>query len=51
MVENPEEPGTRQLFIHHENCVHCKACDIADPYQINIWTPPQGGEGHDYSKM
>ena len=21
----------RSCFIHHENCVHCKTCDIADP--------------------
>jgi Fe-S-cluster-containing hydrogenase component 2 len=20
--------------IHHENCVHCKTCDVADPYAI-----------------
>ena len=50
MVDN-KETGQRELFIHHENCVHCKTCDIADPYQIITWTTPEGGEGPDYSQM
>ena len=51
MVPDTERPGRKELFIHHENCVHCKTCDIADPYQVITWTPPQGGEGPDYSQM
>ena len=51
MVPDPEHPGSEKLFIHHENCVHCKTCDIADPYQIITWTPPEGGEGPDYTQM
>jgi electron-transferring-flavoprotein dehydrogenase len=51
MVPDTENPGQKKLFIHHENCVHCKTCDIADPYQIITWTPPEGGEGPDYTKM
>ncbi len=51
MVDDPDNPGARKLFIHHENCVHCKTCDIADPYQIITWTPPEGGEGPDYTQM
>jgi len=51
MVPDTERPGRKKLFIHHENCVHCKTCDIADPYQVITWTPPQGGEGPDYSQM
>jgi electron-transferring-flavoprotein dehydrogenase len=51
MVPDPEHAGRKKLFIHHENCVHCKTCDIADPYQIIDWTPPQGGEGPDYTQM
>ncbi|MCH7599618.1 MAG: electron transfer flavoprotein-ubiquinone oxidoreductase [Myxococcales bacterium] len=50
MVEN-KESGVKELFIHHENCVHCKTCDIADPYQIITWTTPEGGEGPDYTQM
>jgi electron-transferring-flavoprotein dehydrogenase len=51
MVEDPQFPGKKKLFIHHENCVHCKTCDIADPYQVITWTPPEGGEGPDYERM
>jgi electron-transferring-flavoprotein dehydrogenase len=51
MVEDTDNPGQNKLFIHHENCVHCKTCDIADPYQIITWTPPEGGEGPDYDQM
>jgi electron-transferring-flavoprotein dehydrogenase len=51
MVDDAEHPGRKKLFIHHENCVHCKTCDIADPYQVITWTPPEGGEGPDYQQM
>jgi len=51
MIDVPGKPGAKELFIHHENCVHCKTCDIADPYQIITWTTPQGGEGPDYTQM
>jgi electron-transferring-flavoprotein dehydrogenase len=51
MVDDTENPGSKKLFIHHENCVHCKTCDIADPYQVITWTPPEGGEGPDYTQM
>ncbi len=51
MVDDTENPGRKRLFIHHENCVHCKTCDIADPYQVITWTPPEGGEGPDYTQM
>jgi electron-transferring-flavoprotein dehydrogenase len=51
MVDDPDHAGKKKLFIHHENCVHCKTCDIADPYQIITWTPPEGGEGPDYTQM
>jgi electron-transferring-flavoprotein dehydrogenase len=51
MVDDGEHPGKKKLFIHHENCVHCKTCDIADPYQVITWTAPEGGEGPDYTRM
>jgi len=51
MVPDEQYPGRKKLFIHHENCVHCKTCDIADPYQVITWTPPEGGEGPDYTGM
>ena len=51
MVDDPQNPDRKKLLIHHENCVHCKTCDVADPYQVITWTPPEGGEGPDYTKM
>ena len=40
-----------ELVINFTNCVHCKTCDIADPYQIITWVPPEGGEGPVYINM
>ncbi len=40
-----------QLHLNFTNCVHCKTCDIMDPYQIIVWTPPEGGGGPDYKNM
>ncbi len=37
--------------INASNCVHCKTCDIADPYQIIEWTVPEGGGGPRYRDM
>jgi ferredoxin-like protein FixX len=33
------------VVINFSNCVHCKTCDVADPYQIIEWTVPEGGGG------
>lgn len=33
------------------NCIHCKACDLKDPTANINWTPPEGGDGPQYSKM
>ncbi|HEY8205220.1 MAG TPA: electron transfer flavoprotein-ubiquinone oxidoreductase [Pyrinomonadaceae bacterium] len=41
----------RQLQINLSNCVHCKTCDIMDPYQIINWVTPEGGGGPDYVGM
>src|SRR5580693_8200639 len=32
--------GQPKLKINFTNCVHCKTCDIADPYQIINWVVP-----------
>ena len=41
----------KRLQINASNCVHCKACDIMDPYQIIDWVPPEGGGGPSYEGM
>jgi electron-transferring-flavoprotein dehydrogenase len=43
--------GTKRLQINASNCVHCKTCDIMDPYQIIDWVPPEGGGGPQYEGM
>ncbi len=43
--------GGRRLQINASNCVHCKACDIKDPYGIITWTTPEGGSGPNYPNM
>lgn len=45
------EKGKPRLKINASNCVHCKTCDIADPYQIVNWVPPEGGGGPNYEGM
>ena len=42
------ERGGKKLQVNFSNCVHCKTCDIKDPYQIITWTPPEGGGGPNY---
>ena len=43
--------GRRRLQINAANCVHCKACDIKDPYGIITWTTPEGGSGPNYQGL
>ena len=43
--------GTPRLRINASNCVHCKTCDIMDPYQVITWVPPEGGGGPQYNEM
>jgi electron-transferring-flavoprotein dehydrogenase len=46
------EDGKPPRFqINHQNCVHCKTCDIKDPSQNINWVVPQGGEGPNYPNM
>ena len=46
------ENGTgKRLQINAANCVHCKTCDIKDPYQIITWVTPEGGAGPNYQNL
>jgi electron-transferring-flavoprotein dehydrogenase len=51
MVPDAGSPSGKRLQINASNCVHCKTCDIMDPYQIITWVPPEGGGGPNYGKM
>jgi len=46
-----ESSGSLKLKINFPNCVHCKTCDIADPYQVIDWVVPEGGGGPNYEGM
>ncbi len=46
-----DSAGGPRLQINASNCVHCKTCDIMDPYQIIDWVPPEGGGGPQYDGM
>ena len=48
IVQEPEGP---RLQINASNCVHCKTCDIMDPYAVITWVPPEGGGGPQYNGM
>lgn len=51
MVEASDVPNGKQIHVNFANCVHCKTCDIMDPYQVITWVPPEGGGGPNYDGM
>jgi electron-transferring-flavoprotein dehydrogenase len=51
VYEMVEDKSARRLQINFSNCVHCKTCDIMDPYQIINWVTPEGGGGPNYRNM
>ena len=51
MVEAADVPQGKQISLNPSNCVHCKTCDIMDPYEIITWVPPEGGGGPNYDGM
>ncbi len=51
MVDDDTAPNGKRISLNPANCVHCKTCDIQDPYQIITWVPPEGGGGPNYDGM
>ena len=51
VYEMAKDGAGQKLKINFANCVHCKTCDIADPYQIINWVVPEGGGGPNYEGM
>jgi len=41
--------GSKRLKLNPSNCLHCKTCEIKDPYNNIVWTCPEGGGGPKYS--
>ena len=50
-MEVDEKSGKRKLKLNPANCLHCKTCDIKDPYENITWTCPEGGEGPGYTLL
>jgi electron-transferring-flavoprotein dehydrogenase len=52
VVERDETTGKFQrLRVDFSNCVHCKTCDIKDPYAAIEWVCPEGGGGPLYKNL
>ncbi|HIY70581.1 MAG TPA: electron transfer flavoprotein-ubiquinone oxidoreductase [Candidatus Luteimonas excrementigallinarum] len=51
IVEDAEATHGKRLQINAANCVHCKTCDIKDPYEIITWVTPEGGAGPNYQNL
>ena len=54
VYEMEAQPGRKHgvdLKINASNCVHCKTCDIMDPYQVIDWVTPEGGGGPNYQNL
>jgi electron-transferring-flavoprotein dehydrogenase len=50
-MQDDSRTGRREIKVNFSNCVHCKTCDVMDPYQIINWVTPEGGGGPDYKGM
>jgi electron-transferring-flavoprotein dehydrogenase len=51
MVPKSADARDLKLQINFSNCVHCKTCDVMDPYQIITWVTPEGGGGPRYDDL
>ena len=43
-----EKTSRKELKLNPSNCLHCKTCDIKDPFRNITWTCPEGGDGPGY---
>jgi electron-transferring-flavoprotein dehydrogenase len=50
-MEIDEETGKLAMKLNFSNCVHCKTCDIKDPFGNITWVPPEGGGGPKYTVL
>jgi electron-transferring-flavoprotein dehydrogenase len=51
MVPKAADSRDLRLQINFANCVHCKTCDVMDPYQVITWVTPEGGGGPRYDDL
>ncbi|MGD0401143.1 MAG: electron transfer flavoprotein-ubiquinone oxidoreductase [Syntrophobacteraceae bacterium] len=51
-IVRTEQTGEfERIQVDFSNCVHCKTCDIRDPYEAINWVCPEGGGGPRYNTM
>jgi len=50
-IATDPKTGQKDLKLHPGNCVHCKTCDIKDPFRNIEWVTPYGGEGPEYETL
>jgi electron-transferring-flavoprotein dehydrogenase len=48
-IKADDETGKPSLKLNASNCLHCKTCDIKDPYGNINWVPPEGEGGPKYT--
>jgi len=49
VYELDSEDNTPKIKLNPSNCLHCKTCEIKDPYKNITWRCPEGGDGPLYS--
>lgn len=47
-IHEDEKTFKKELKLNPSNCLHCKTCDIKDPFCNITWTCPEGGDGPGY---
>ena len=50
-IKKDETSKKIELKLNPSNCLHCKTCEIKDPFENITWTCPEGGGGPGYSIM
>jgi electron-transferring-flavoprotein dehydrogenase len=48
-LETDETTKQARIKLNPSNCLHCKTCDVKDPYQNINWVCPEGGGGPGYT--
>jgi electron-transferring-flavoprotein dehydrogenase len=50
-MEVDAQTNKRRIKLNPSNCLHCKTCEIKDPYENITWNCPEGGGGPKYTVM
>jgi electron-transferring-flavoprotein dehydrogenase len=50
-MEVDAQTNKRRIKLNPSNCLHCKTCEIKDPYENITWNCPEGGGGPKYTVL